>query len=174
MAQQARNLTGVERRFPEDELIVSKTDAGGRITYANDVFLRVSGYAEAELVGKPHSIVRHPHMPRCLFRLMWQRIQTGEEVFVYLNNRAKTGDHYWVLAHVTPNLDGAGRLVGFHSNRRVPRREVIERLTPFYGRLSAEEERHQSRKAGMEAADRMLRDVLAKEGMSYDRFVLSL
>lgn len=174
MSQNERHLTGVERRFSEDELIVSKTDAHGNITYANDVFMRVSGYSEAEAIGKPHSIVRHPHMPRCLFHFMWQRIQSGNEIFVYLNNRAKTGDYYWVLAHVTPNLDSSGKLVGFHSNRRVPRREAIQRIEPLYARLRAQEERHENRKVGIEASNRMLNEFLTTEGVNYDRFVLGL
>lgn len=167
-------LTGVERTFGTDELIVSKTDAGGRITYANDVFIRVSGYSEAELLGQPHSIVRHPYMPRVLFRLLWQRLQSGGEIFVYLNNRAKNGDHYWVLAHVTPNRDAGGEIVGYHSNRRVPRREAVERLEPLYARMLAAESRSGSRKTGMQAADRILQELLAGEGKSYDRFVLGV
>ena len=94
--------TGRERTFGPDELIVSKTDLKGRMTYANDVFLRISGYDLDELIGQPHSLIRHPEMPRGLFRLLWQRISTGHEVFAFINNLAKTGDHYWVLAHVTP------------------------------------------------------------------------
>ena len=100
------NLTGVERTFGEDEIIVSKTDLTGRITYANDVFLRISGYAEAEVLGQPHSIIRHPGTPRAVFSLLWRTIESGREIFAYVVNRAKNGDHYWVLAHVTPTFSG--------------------------------------------------------------------
>lgn len=93
-------LTGVERTFDPDQFIVSKTDLKGRITYANKVFLDIADYTEAEILGQPHSVIRHAHMPRCVFRLLWERIQTGREIFAYVVNAAKNGDHYWVLAHV--------------------------------------------------------------------------
>lgn len=93
--------TGQARTFAPDELIVSKTDPKGRITYANDVFLRVSGYELDEVIGQPHNIIRHPEMPRAVFRLLWRQLAAGQEVFAFINNLAKNGDHYWVLAHVT-------------------------------------------------------------------------
>ncbi len=93
--------TGVERAFGPEEIIVSKTDPKGVVTYANDVFVRVSGYAEDEIVGAPHNLIRHPAMPRAVFRLMWDVIPTGQELFAYVLNLAADGGHYWVLAHVT-------------------------------------------------------------------------
>jgi len=101
--------TGVESHFGDDEIIVSKTDPRGVITYANEIFIRVSGYSEEELLGAPHSILRHPAMPRCVFKLLWDTIQGGREIFAYVVNLAKTGNHYWVLAHVTPSRRRCGR-----------------------------------------------------------------
>jgi PAS domain S-box-containing protein len=92
------NLTGVERTFDEEEIIVSKTDLTGRVTYANDVFLRISGYTESEVLGQSHSIIRHPGTPRGVFSLLWRAIESGREIFAHVVNRAKNGDHYWVLA----------------------------------------------------------------------------
>src|ERR1017187_6768808 len=86
-------LTGKERFFGEEEIFVSKTDLKGHITYANEVFLRVAGYDEEEVLGQPHSMIRHPAMPRCVFKLLWDQIQVGREIFAYVVNRAKTGDH---------------------------------------------------------------------------------
>ena len=93
-----------ESPFDENEIIVSKTDTRGRITYANDVFSRVSRFGVAELLGAPHSIIRHPDMPRCVFKLLWDTIQAKQEIFAYVVNMAKNGDHYWVFAHVTPSF----------------------------------------------------------------------
>ena len=112
--------TGVERTFGEDEIIVSKTDAKGIIRYANGVFLRVSGYEEADVLGQPHNIIRHPEMPRCIFRLLWDTIASGEEIFAYVLNLAADGAHYWVFAHVTPSFGPRGEIIGYHSNRRLP------------------------------------------------------
>ncbi|HLN23128.1 MAG TPA: PAS domain-containing protein [Patescibacteria group bacterium] len=174
MANPTRPVTGRERTFPVDEIIVSKTDTTGRLTYVNDVFLTVSGYEESELMGQPHSIVRHPSTPRCLFKLMWEYIVAGKEVFIYVNNRAKNGDHYWVFAHITPNFDSSGQIIGYHSNRRVPRREVIAKLQPLYDRLRQEEDRHADSKEGLAASTKMLKDMLAQDGKRYEEFILSL
>jgi len=169
-----KTLTGRETTFPESEIIVSKTDPQGRITYVNDVFLSVSGYTEAEVMGQPHNIIRHPEMPRCVFKLLWETVSSGKEIFAYVNNRAKNGDFYWVLAHVTPNFGKNREIVGYHSNRRVPTRESIRKITPIYQQLLAEENKHADRKEGMAASTRLLLNLLAQQGISYAEFVLSL
>jgi len=131
--------SGHERSFAEEEIIVSKTDLKGRITYANQVFARVAGYRVDELLGQPHSIVRHPDMPRCVFKLLWDTIEAKQEIFAYVLNMAKNGDHYWVFANVTPTLDRTGNIIGYHSNRRKPDRDKIEKVVPLYQALLAEE-----------------------------------
>jgi PAS domain S-box-containing protein len=166
--------SGRERTFPEDEIIVSKTDTKGRLTYVNDVFLSVSGFTEAELVGQPHSMIRHPDMPRCVFKLLWDTIATGRELFAYVVNLAKNGDHYWVLAHITPDFGPDGQIVGYHSNRRVPRRDAVARIIPLYQSLLKIEAGAADRKQGMEAAHAALVDQLKREGKSYAEFVLGL
>lgn len=169
-----KDLTGRERTFPSHEIIVSKTDPQGRIVYANEVFTRVSGFSEAELIGKPHSIVRHPDMPRCVFKALWDTISAGDEIFAYVLNRAKNGDHYWVFACVTPSFSADGRISGYHSSRRAPRREAIAAIEPLFQALAAEESRFASSKEGMEAGERMLKGILADKGVSYGAFVFSL
>ena len=74
-------LTGVERTFDDDEIIVSKTDLKGHITYANNVFLRLADMTEKEALGAPHSVIRNPEMPRAVFKLLWDTIQQGKEIF---------------------------------------------------------------------------------------------
>lgn len=166
--------TGRERFFPEDELIVSKTDLTGKITYANRTFQAVAGYREEELLGQPHSIIRHPDMPRAVFALLWESIQAGQEIFAYVVNLAKNGDHYWVLAHVTPTVDARGTITGFHSNRRVPDRKAVDTVRTLYARLRAEETRHADRRAGLEASRALLDKELAAAGLSYHEFVWTL
>jgi PAS domain S-box-containing protein len=168
------SLTGVERTFRDDEIIVSKTDLKGRMTYCNDVFLRLASYSEAELIGQPHSLIRHPHMPRCVFKLLWDTIAEGKEIFAYVVNRSRNGDHYWVFAHVTPDLDEQGAIVGYHSNRRTAESKARAVIEPLYAALLAEEGRHGDRKAGLTASTQMLLNVLGEKGVSYDQFVLSL
>jgi PAS domain S-box-containing protein len=168
-------LTGVERFFDDDEIIVSKTDIKGRMTYTNDVFLRTAGYTEKELRGQPHSIIRHPHMPRSVFALLWRTIENGHEIFAYVINRCKNGDHYWVYAHVTPSFNRSGEAIGYHSTRRVPDRSILDsKIKPLYNQLLTEENKHSNRKNGMEAATEMFLNVLKTQNMEYDEFVASL
>jgi len=127
------SVTGVEQFFDDDELIVSKTNLKGHLTYTNDVFTRIAGYTAQELKDQPHSIIRHPQMPRCVFALLWLTIQDGREIFAYVINKCKNGDHYWVIAHVTPSRNSSGSIIGFHSTRRVPERSIVdEKIIPLY------------------------------------------
>ncbi|AWK86770.1 PAS domain-containing protein [Azospirillum thermophilum] len=174
MARRDVSLTGVERFFDPGEVIVSKTDLKGRITYANRVFQRVAGYSEAELLGAPHSIVRHPDMPRCVFKLLWATLEAKQEIFAYVVNRARSGDHYWVFAHVTPSFDAQGRVIGYHSSRRVPERSAIDKVVPLYRQLLDIENSHADRKQGMEAAFATVVALLTEKGIGYDEFVFSL
>ena len=166
--------TGIERHLGEDELIVSKTDLKGRITYANDVFCRIADYTVKDLIGAPHSIVRHPEMPRSVFKLLWDTIESGQEIFAYVLNIGRTGDHYWVFAHVTPSFDADGNIIGYHSNRRKPDADKVAKAKDLYDTLLKEEERFESRKEGMESAFAMVAGLLRDKGMGYDEFVFSL
>lgn len=168
-------LTGVERTFAADEIIVTKTDPQGKLTYANDIFINISGYTEDELLCQPHSMIRHSHMPRSIFKLLWETIEGGREIFAYVINRAKNGDHYWVLAHVTPNLDPQGQIIGYHSSRRIAQPKALAAIRPLYQRLRTEEERSADRKAGLAASYAALQQLVTDSGLgSYDRFIRSL
>jgi PAS domain S-box-containing protein len=166
--------TGQERLLAPDDLIVSKTDLRGVITYANESFLRVSAYAEEEVIGRPHNLVRHPAMPRAVFMLLWDTLARGEEVFAYIDNLAADGANYWVLANVTPSYDVAGKVVGYHSSRRAPSPGALAAVRPLYERLAAEERRHASGPAAAAAGSALLTSLLAEQGQSYDEFVWSL
>lgn len=165
---------GKEATFGADEVIVSKTDTKGRITYANDVFLRIAGYTEDEVLGKAHSVIRHPDMPRCVFKLLWDVIGGGSEIFAYVKNQTKDGGYYWVFAHVTPRFDSRGNIIGYHSNRRCPRREAIAKVEPLYNQLLQIERQNSDRKAGLDASTAALLQILGKAGLSYEQFVLGL
>jgi PAS domain S-box-containing protein len=169
------SLTGREVFFGEDDIIVSKTDLKGRLTYCNDIFLKIAGYAEAECLGQQHNMIRHPEMPRSIFKLLWDTIQGGDEIFAYVVNRCKNGDHYWVYAHVTPSFDAAGHIVGYHSNRRVPNNAILKNtIIPLYNALKSEEDRGANRKESLQRAEKMIADVLENQGVKYDEWVLTL
>jgi PAS domain-containing protein len=138
------------------------------------MFMRISGYSESELLGQPQSIVRHPDMPKGVFRHLWQTIQKGQECFAYVNNLAKNGDNYWVLANITPELDDRGQIIGYFSCRRQPKPSAIEKIKPIYEAMRALESQAP---AGADAAARslaLLNSMIDKEQTSYEAFILAL
>ncbi len=168
-------LSGAEKTFSEADIIVSKTDLKGRITYCNEIFCEIAGYTYQQLIGQPHSVIRHPDMPRCVFEFLWKRIAEGNEVFAYVKNLCKDGGFYWVLAHVTPTFDGAGNIIGYHSTRRVPDRTVLENvIIPFYRQLVDIEQLPKNRKDGQHESSEFLSTYLADKRVTYDEFILTL
>ena len=165
--------TGREILWGEEEIIVSKTDLKGIILYANQTFLRIARYEESEVLGQPHNLIRHPDMPKCVFKLLWDTLEAGDEIFAYVKNMAKDGDHYWVFAHVTPTCGANGRIVGYHSNRRCPERKHVELLEGIYAKLLTEEKRHADWREGMASAGRMLQSMVAEHHMGYPEFIFS-
>jgi PAS domain S-box-containing protein len=167
--------TSVEVFFDAADIIVSKTDLKGRITYANKTFCDIAGYAPHELMGQPHSILRHPDMPRSVFKLLWDAIGSGREVFAYVKNITKAGDFYWVFAHVTPSFDAEKRITGYHSNRRVVDRRVLESaIIPLYAQVLAKEREHVNGKESLARGFQFLGDFVRSRNMDYDELVFSL
>ena len=165
---------GSEVFFGHDDLIVSKTDMKGRITYANHTFLDIAGYEEEEVLGKPHNVIRHENMPRGVFELFWNKISEEREVFAFVVNATKSGDHYWVIAHVTPSYEN-GEVVGFHSTRRVPNRKTIETvIEPLYDELNHIEAQSSNRKDGTAASYARLLEIAEEKTHGYDQFISSL
>ncbi len=91
-----------ERSFGAGEMFFSTTDKKGIIRSGNPVFVKVSGYSLAELVGSPHNILRHPDMPRVMFKVVWEQLAAGHAIAAYIKNLAKDGSFYWVMAMITP------------------------------------------------------------------------
>ena len=136
--------------------------------------MKIAGYAERELLGQPHSIIRHPDMPRTVFKVLWDAIGSGEEVFAYVKNMTKSGDYYWVFAHVTPTFDADGTIVGYHSSRRTADRAALGKIEPVYAELIEIERAHANRKDGLQAGVEKLAEMLKALGVAYDEFVFSL
>ena len=128
--------TDREIPLPEGEMLVSRTDTGGRIQFCNAAFVEVSGFPMEELQGAPHNIVRHPHMPRQAFADLWATTKAGRPWEGLVKNRTKAGDFYWVRANVTPVIEG-GAVTGFVSIRTRPTRAEVERAETAYARLRA-------------------------------------
>ncbi len=174
MARPLITPTGVERTFHPDEIIVSKTDTKGIITYANKLFLSIADYTEEEVLGQPHNMIRHPDMPRCIFELLWQYISQGKEIFAYVVNLAKNGDHYWVYAHVTPNFDDNKNIIGYHSSRRVPNPSIMPIIKELYADLLKIEKGNSSPKEALATSMGYIENMLKEKGVSYDEFIHNL
>lgn len=168
-----RNVTptGIERSLGDDDFIVTKTDAKGRILYANRIFMALARYDEIELLGTQHNIVRHPDMPRSVFKLLWDTIAAGQEFMGYVKNLSKDGSHYWVFATVTPDRDAAGNIVGYTSVRRKPRPEAVRAAGELYRAMLAAEDSAGTRDA-IAAGTAVLEQ--AMKGKTYEQFVLAL
>ena len=128
-----------QREYPmqDGQTLVSTTDLKSRIVYCNPSFVEVSGYEREELIGQPHNMIRHPDMPQEAFRDMWATIQGGHPWSGLVKNRRKNGDHYWVLANVTPVIDG-GRTTGYMSVRTKPTHEQVQAAETLYARMREE------------------------------------
>ena len=150
--------------------IVSKTDAKGIIEYGNDYFSEVCGYSESELIGKPHSIVRHPDMPRIVFKMMWDRINQRQNIMAVVKNLAKNGDHYWVITEFEPKVDPiTNEIISHTAFRKAAPRKAIETMEPIYAKLLEIE-----KEGGMEASEKYLRGFLEENNTTYDDFIDNL
>lgn len=124
--------------YPEGQLIISRTDLAGNITHLNQAFVLLSGYTREELLKQPHSILRHPDMPRAAFKGLWDTVQAGKKWHGYVKNLRKDGRFYWVYATVVPNYRG-DVIEGYTSVRRQPSREKIVYYSALYEKFLAEE-----------------------------------
>jgi PAS domain S-box-containing protein len=157
------------REMNENDFIVSKTDTKGRLTYVNKIFMDMAEYTEEELLGKPHNIVRHPDMPKAVFKLLWDRIQNKEEIFAYVINKTKNGNAYWVYANVTASLDERGNIIGYYSVRRKPNPNALAIIQPLYQKMLQAE-----RSGGIAAGEKVLNDLINEKGVSYDELIISI
>ena len=129
----------METEVPEDELIVSRTDFTGKITYVNDTFAEISGYEPEELIGQTHNVIRHPDMPKSAFADLWATIERGDTWEGYVKNRRKDGGYYWVFARVSTVIK-EGKAIEYKSVREPVSREKKIEIQNLYDKLRSEEE----------------------------------
>jgi PAS domain S-box-containing protein len=153
----------------EEDFIVSKTDLKSKILYGNEIFIKISGYDESELLGKPHNILRHPDMPRCAFKVLYDHIQNGKEWFGYVKNLRKDGGYYWVYANISPTFDANGRHIGYYSVRRKPRDGFKQIIEPLYQKLLSIES-----SGGMEAGVETVNELLNSKNMTFNEVMIKI
>ena len=116
--------------------IVSETDEKGKITFCNEYFMEVSGYSKEELIGKAHNIVRHPDMPRIVFKLLWETISAGNNINALVKNLAKDGRYYWIFTEFEIRKDtDTGKIIGYHAASKSISKHVIDIMKELYAQL---------------------------------------
>jgi len=158
----------------DEEFIVSKTDLRGNILYANRTFMSIASYSEGELLGQPHSIMRHPDMPKGVFKLLWQTIKKGNEFFGFVKNLCSDGRYYWVFANVTPAFDQHNVLVGYLSVRRKPPATAIKIIEPIYQHMLKIEQSASSNKTAEQESIKYLQEQLDSLNVEYQSFAINL
>ncbi len=162
-------VTNDEKVMNENDFIVSKTDTKGVITYANRIFVQMSGYKTEEIIGSNHNLIRHPDMPKVAFKLAWNTIKEKREFFGFIKNLSKDGSYYWVFAYITADLDSKGNILGYTSFRRKPSRQAIEEITKIYKLLNSAEN-----SGGINASEKLLNEYLQDNKTTYDHFIHNL
>lgn len=163
-------LSGKERKLLSSEIISTRTDTRGLITFANGVFSKVTGYSRDEVLGRPHNLIRHPEVPRALYYVLWEAIKSGEQFFGVTKNRCKNGDYYWTLGMFQPSYE-SGEISGFRSTRKglhdESLKEAFDELYRAVRRVELEKPRPEQVQAGYKALHRQLK----KRGFSdYESF----
>ncbi len=161
--------TGKELKLNSKDMLVSKTDARGVITYGNDKFVQISGYKDSELIGAAHSILRHPDMPKAVFYLMWDSIKNGKNIMAVVKNLSKNGDHYWVTTDFDIQRNKEGKIRNYIAFRQAASKNIVKVIEPLYTKMIEIENEH-----GMDASVDYLEAFLEEKKMSYNQFIEDL
>ncbi len=163
----ANRVLNEEIELDPKQYILSKTDKKGIIEYGNDYFVEISGYKESELIGQPHNIVRHPDMPKIVFKLLWQRIRNRKNILAIVKNLTKDGRYYWVMTEFEIKIDEiTNEITGYFAYRKAAPREAIVKIAPLYKKLCEIEE-----VSGVEGSQKYLTALLEAENKTYDQFI---
>jgi PAS domain S-box-containing protein len=166
-------MSSKELDIGPNQLVITKSDPAGKITYCNQSFFELSGYTEQELIGQPHNIFRHPDMPSGLFYLLWQTLGQKKEFNGFIKNITKSGDSYWAFTNITPVYSATGQLTGYTCAKRQAN-SAAETLFSMYYEQMADEEQGQKNDASAKRSLQLLIDMLSATGDSYEASVFKL
>ena len=159
-----------EVQWDKTKTLISETDVKGTITNVNDVFCAVAHYSASELIGQPHNLIRHPDMPKLIFKLLWDNLKVGNNFVGVVKNLAKTGEYYWVVTDFEMRRDAMGNITHYIGRRKsVPEAAINNYLAPFYESLLKME-----KIGGVELSSRFFKNYLTKQGKDYIDFVISI
>lgn len=157
--------TGDEIEITEKDMIVSTTDKKGILIYANDIFCDIAGYKRSEVIGQPHNMIRHPQMPKVIFKLLWNRVLNGEVIYAFVKNLARNGDYYWVKAYVKPIIEN-GEVVKITSYRKPLNSFAKDYISKFYNTLLEYEKTH-----SVDESVQFVQKYLEDRDLTYDQFI---
>jgi PAS domain S-box-containing protein len=161
------NPSDREVDWNKNKVLLSKTDTKGTILYANEDFIDVSGYDEFELIGQPHNIIRHPDMPKVIFKFLWDSIKLSKNIHVIIKNMSKTGRYYWVITDFKIIADSDGEIVGYFGTRKsVPEDIIVKFIDPLYKKLL-----HIEEASGMLASEEYLTGFLEERKKTYMEYI---
>lgn len=158
-----------EIKLDPSKTIMSKTNRKGIIEYANDYFMEISGYEEYELMGQPHNIIRHPDMPKVIFKELWARLNKGENIYALVKNKAKNGDYYWVLTSFETRYNENGEIISHYAHRKAAPANAVYQIEKIYKTLLSIE-KNQS----IAVSEKYFEGLLEEKNMNYDAFILDL
>ena len=162
------NITPINKEVTWDKNLelVSKTDKFGNIQYCNEAFVNVSGYEDFELVGKAHNIIRHPEMPKVIFKLLWDNLKKGTDFHAVIKNMAKTGRYYWVITQFEIQKNEDGEIINYIGRRKAVNQNTISTFEALYIKLKQIEDA-----VSVEASEDYLIGFLDDKKMSYAEFL---
>ena len=128
-----------EEVFFDGKTLISETDTKGIITFVNRKFVEMSGYTKEEALGQPHSILRHPDMPKAAFEEMWKVVKSGKIWEGYVKNLRKDGKFYWVIVNIIPKYDDNQNIIGYTASRKIPNRDMIDKIYIQYQEMIKKE-----------------------------------
>ena len=165
----------IKRPTPIDEEVIwdkrstlmSRTNKHGHIMASNEAFQEVSGYTEAELYNQPHSLIRHPDMPKVVFKIMWENLKGRQNFHAIIKNLSKSGKYYWVITNFEIIRNEKDEITAFVSYRKaLPKSLINEHIAPLYERLLKIEKAN-----GMEVSERYFKGFLEDRKTTYDKFI---
>ncbi len=160
-------VTTKEIKLDKIRPILSRTDLKGNIKSCNSYFCEISGYTKERLIGSKHNIVRHPDMPKVIFKMMWEKIQRDENITAIIKNRTINGDYYWVTTSFETSYHPiTNKADGYMAIRRIVPKKAVQKIIPLYKKLLEIEENF-----GVGASEAYLLDFLRYQNTDYNTYI---
>jgi len=150
------------------KVIMSKTNHKGIIEFCNEYFINISGFSEEELIGKAHNIIRHPDMPKVIFKIMWEKLHKGESLYAIVKNLTKDGRYYWVVTKFETTFDDDGKIISHYARRKAIPQKVKETVAPIY-KIIIDIEKHDTK-----LAEETFFGILKDFNLTYDELFLEM